>query len=305
MAYSNTKFQLTHLLQAAWKTMGQSQMWKVTGGSATTVINTAWAGIEEAVYEDNDDALINGTVVVAEDAGGAGADPEGRFGRITAYDAASSTITCDSLTGSVAVNDKVAIASPLLPLQDMIELANQALLSLGDFDLFDTSLSFAANQTEYTMPSVIRQKPLRVQVQTLDTANNNQWRNVNSWDVRPATAGQNWTLVLPQSTVGRLIAIKYRILHPKLTAYDSDILEVIHPELAKASLVAHAYQYINNKLGGSNEYLVSRENAAWQELEIARAKFPVEKEVGQVRGLPHWGKAKRYMPLTSDELEWR
>lgn len=283
--------------------MGQSQIWKVTGGSATTVVNLAWAGIEEAVYEDNDDALINGTVAVAFDAGGAGADPEGRLARITGYDAASSTITMDSVTGSVAANDKVAIASPLIPLEDMIELANNTLIYLGDFDLIDTSLAFAANQTEYTLPAAIRQKPLRVQVQTLDTVNNNRWVNVNSWDVRPATAGANWTLVLPQSLVGRVIAIKYRILHPKLTAYDSDILEVIHPELASACLVAHAFQYINNKMGGSNDYYIGRENAAWQELEIARAKFPIEKEVGQVRGLPHWGRSKKFVPLTSDEIE--
>lgn len=280
--------------------MGQSVKWKVTGGSATSVINTAWAGIEEALYEDNDDALINGTVVVAEDAGGLGASPEGRFGRITAYDAASSTLTIETVTDAIALNDKVIVASPLIPVEDMIELANLSLLYLGDFDLIDTSLSFSNNQTEYTMPAVIRQKPLGVQVQTQQSANNNLWKNISNFSVRPATAGANWTLIVPQGSIGYAMSIKYRILHPKLTAYDSDILEVIHPELAKASLVAHAYQWINNRLGGNNEYLVARENTAWQELEIARIKFPIEKEVGRVQGMPHWGQRSRYVPLTND-----
>lgn len=281
--------------------MGLSQKWKATGGSATTAINTAWAGIEEALFEDNDDGLINGTICVATDAGGAGASPEGKVSRISTYDAASSTITfSDTVTDAIATGDKILTVNPLIPLEDMIELANNAMMYLGDFDLIDTSLSFNDAQTEYTMPSVIRQKPLGVQVQTLQDANSNMWKNVNVFNVRPATAGQNWTLVLPQGSSGYTIAIKYRILHPKLTAYDSDILEVIHPDLAKACLVAHAYQWVNNKLGGNNEYLVARENTAWQELEIAKARFPIEKEVGQVQGMPHWGVRARYIPLTSD-----
>lgn len=303
MAYSAVKFQLTHLLQAVYKAMGQSQKWIATDGSTTEVENTQWAGIEEALYEDNDDALVNGTVIVAEDAGGLGAAPEGEFARISSYDSATSTLTIGALSQAIAAGDKFVVASPMLPLEDMIELANSALLYLGDFDLIDTTTTFASNQTEYTMPSTIRQKPLGIQVQTSSTVGNYQWRNVNSWDVRPATAGANWTLVLPQGSVGKIIGIKYRILHPKLTDYDSDILEVIHPELAKTTLMAHAYQWINNRLGGNNEYLVARENTAWQEVEISKARFPIEREVGRVRGLPHWGRRSAYVPLTSDAVE--
>ena len=115
MAYSPSKFLLTHLLQDAWKAMGQSRRWKITGGSATTVVNSAWAGIEDAVYEDNDFALVNGTVIVAKDLGGLGASPEGKMSRIATYDAALFTITlADTLTDALVSGDLVSIASLLV-----------------------------------------------------------------------------------------------------------------------------------------------------------------------------------------------
>ena len=301
MAYSPSKFLLTHLLQDAWKAMGQSRRWKVTGGSATTVVNSAWAGIEDAVYEDNDFALVNGTAIVAKDSGGLGASPEGRYSRISSYDAALFTLSLsDTLTDGVVSGDLVTIASPMIPLEDMIELANDSLRYLGDFDLIDTSVTIAGSQTEYTLPSVIRQRPLSVQIQTVQAVGNNQWEFVNNWDIRPATAGADWVLVVPPGSVGHVLSVKYRILHPEVASYDSPILETIHPDLAVACLTAHAFQWMNNKTGGTSDYWIQRENKAWQDLEIAKVRFPIEKEVGQVRGFPHWGNRARYVPLTSD-----
>lgn len=293
-------YRLTDLLQDVWNRLGQMRTWKVTGGSTTTVVNSAWTGIDEAIYEDNDPALVYGTVVAVRDAGGAGASPEGEFGAISLYDASSNTITMDALTAAIASGDKVGIASPQFPLEDMIRLANIALQKLGEIELPDTSLTVVANQTEYALPSTIRQKPLRVRKQHLQTTNNNLWEVVNNWDVIPATTGSNWTLVIPYLTQGYKLEILYRSVHPEINAWNDTILDTIHPELATCALITEAYQWYNNMLGGTNQYFLQRENKALQDLEAAKVTYPMRHAMEQVTGFPHWKPDTRYVPLTSD-----
>lgn len=301
MAYSSSKYQLTQLLQDAWFRMGQLKVWKATGGSATTVVNSAWAGVEEQIYEDDDAALIYGTVVVVDDT--VGAAPEGEMGRITDYDSSAQTITMDTLTASVAVGDRIGIASPLFPLQDMIEAVNVALQKLGDIDIPDTSIVIAAGQTEYSLPTAIRQVPLRVRYQTVQDSDNNQWYTLPNPDIRPATVGSNWTITLPQLPVGHTVEILYRAKHPKITSFDSNIIETVDPELALCAVLAEAYQWYNNQVGGSNAYMLQRENKAIQDLEAAKILYPLNHVVKTVTGMPHWTGRNRYIPLTSDLRE--
>lgn len=303
MTYSATKFQLTHLLQDAWFRMGQMKAWKATGGSTTTLINTAWAGVEEQIYEDDDPALIYGSVVVLDDSGGLGAAPEGEIARITDYDSSLQTITMDAITADIASGDRVGIASPLFPFQDMLEAANIALQKLGDIDIPDVSLVSAAAQTEYTLPAAIRQKPLRVRYQTIQDSANNQWRTLPDYGIIPATVGSNWKLVLPQLAPGYTIEVLYRGKHPKLTSYDSNIIETVDPELAVCALLAEAYQWYNNQVGGSNQYMLQRENKAIQDLEAAKILYPLNHFVQSIGGMPHWTDRNKYVPLTSDLSE--
>lgn len=288
MAYNKDGYQLTHLLQDAWQRMGQLRRWIVTGGSTTTVVNTDWAISEEPIFEDDDPSLIFGTAVVMSDAGGLGAAPEGEFGMITDYDSSSTTATIDALTSAIGAGDRVGIVSPLFPLEDMISLANIALRRIGDIDLVDTSLVTEGGQTEYTLPATIRQRPIRVRVQgNVDNADN-RWEEVQGWSVVPATAGSSWTLVLPEMVGGYAIEVLYRAEHPELTSFSSDIQEAIRPELALCALIAEAYQWYNNQVGGSNQYFLQRENKAIQDYEAARVMNPVRHIVEQIQGLPHW-----------------
>lgn len=300
MTYSASKYQLTHLLQDAWMRMGQLRRWNVTGGSQTTVINTDWAGVEEQTYEDDDPALIYGTVVVIKSTDGLA--PEGEMAMITDYDSSSQTITMDSLSAAVGVGDRVGTASPLLPLEDMIELANLALMRLGEIDLVDTSLSVVANQTEYSLPANINH-PVAVHVQGFDASGNNLWRPVQGWFILPATTDSQWTLIVPDHLSANMnLMIEYRAPHPTLTAYDSTILGTIKPELAVCALVAEAYQWYNNQVGGSSQYFLQRENKALQDLEAAKVLYPIRRRVEQVQGFVHWGRSGDYVPLTSDRL---
>lgn len=299
MAYNKDKYQLTHLLQDAWNRMGQFRVWTATGGSTTTLVNSTWVGIEDEVYEDDDPALIYGTVVVVRDAGLAGAAPEGEFGMITDYDSSTHTITMDAISAAIASGDKVGVASPILPLNDMMELANLALRKLGEIDVIDASLTTLAHKTEYTLPATIRQRPMSVKIPKLGQSGNNLWESIK-FDVIPAAPGSNWTLVIPEQAPGLSIQITYRSLHPELTSYAADIQETIHPELALCGLLVEAYQWYNNRIGGTNDYFLQRENKALQDYGQAKIDYPIRRLVDTVSGLPHWGASNDYVPLTSD-----
>lgn len=297
MTYSPTRYQLTHLLQDAWGRLGQLSTWAATGGSATTSINTAWAGVEDEVFEDDDAGLIYGSVVVTESTDNAA--PEGEIARITDYDSSSQTITHDTLSASVQSGDRIGIVSPLFPYEDMKRMADLAIRKLGKLDLIDSSIVVVAGQTEYTLP--IRSAPKAVKMRTNAASGDYKSEFIQPWSVKPATAGGFWTLVVPDLPSGYVLELLYEDFHPKLNVYDDDIAEIIVPELATAALVAEAYQWYNNRINGSNQYLLQRENKAIQDLEQAKAMYPVRKIQRQVQGFPHWGTRSDFVPLTSDE----
>jgi hypothetical protein len=179
----------------------------------------------------------------------------------------------------------------------MIEAANIGIARLGEVEVPDTSLSVQSGVTEYTLPSTIRQRPLQVNSRTSSTED---WKPVQGWGVIPATAGSDWTLVIPPFSNGTSLQVIYRAAHPRLTSYSSDVFDSIHPELALCATVAEALQWYNNQVGGSNQYFMQRENKALQDLESAMIKYPIPGVIEQWQGMPHWGKRGDYVPGTSD-----
>jgi len=292
-------YKLSNLLQDSWYRMGQVRRWKATGGSATSFINTLWAGVEEPFYEDDDPALIYGTAVVMKTDNELA--PQGEWGMITDYDSSTQTLTIDSLTAAIQSGDLVGIVSPLFPVEDMIKLANIALQRLGEVEFPDLTLTTVAGKTEYSLPLSISKKPVRVRIQTNSLTGNFHYKIVPSVDTVPNTMDNTWTLVIPESVSANFkLEVIYRSPHPEASAFDSTILDVIHPELAICSLVAEAYQWYNNQTGGSNQYFLQRENKSLQDLEAAMVKHPIEHTIEQVNGFVHWRKDSRYVPLTSD-----
>lgn len=297
MAYDRTKYQLTQLLQDAWYKMGQIKKWTLTGGSATTSINSVWAGVEEQIFEDDDPALIYGTVVCIESTDHL--SPEGEYGMVTDYDSSTNTLTHGALSAVLQSGDKIGIASPLFPVDDMIELANIALQKLGEIDVPDY-VNTTAGAVSYTLPSTIRSYPILVRYLSPNALI--RPRVVSGWSVSPMSPGTSLVIVVPggfDESGGRL-EVFYKSLHPKVTSFDSTISEFISPELALSALVAEAYEWYNNQLGGSNQYFLQRENKALQDLEAALVKSPIHRLTGQVSGMPHWGGSTQYVPLTND-----
>jgi len=289
MSYSATDFQLTHLLQKAYRRLKTAKTSTATGGSTTTIVDTK---LVDYLGDSNEDDVLNGgTVIIVRDAGGAGAAPEGEFNRISDYDDAGTITTAAwSGTSQVASGDTYMYISPDFPLLDMIEIVNDALVYLGRIPKVYSSLTTAASQTEYTLPVALKGvlfSDIEIQGSTTDS-DDSGYVPVEGWKITPALPGVAGILTIPQLDSGYILRIGYPGLHPRVSVYSDYISEYIHPELAAACVVAHAVQWYNRQRGGANEFWKQTEDRAWRELDIAKSTYPIKLPIARVPGFPHW-----------------
>jgi hypothetical protein len=292
MAYSATALQLTHVLQTLFRRLG-GKITLATGGSTTTAIDTK---LEAELEGGNVDDLYNGgTLIIIEDAGGAFAAPEGEASRIIDYDAATTTITVSpALTAAVASGDRILIAPPDFPLYDMIEVVNDGLKDLGELYKYDTSITTAANQTEYTLPLAVKGgKITNVEIQgTTTDANDNRWQPIPNWKEGFANAGSTGTFRIKQYPTGYNIRIEYKKVHPRVSAYADYIDEFFHPKLVEKAVLLHALMWRNSSdamAGGKDPEKAAFEQQLWTEYERARAQFHPEIPPKQIQPFPAWG----------------
>lgn len=286
MAYSATSFQLTHLLQRAYRRLKVAKTSIATGGSTTTIVDTK---LLDYLAESNEDDILNGgSVIVVRDAGGSGAAPEGVFERITDYDD-SGTVTFAAVSAAIAAGDTYMYITRDFPIYDMLEVVNDSLVFLGKIPRVDTSLTTANNQTEYTLPVGLKGgKIIRVEVQgTTTDANDNQYTQVVNWRIVDSDPGSSATLVIPQLQSGYTLRLTYYGYHPRINSYDDYISEYIHPELAVSSVVAHALEWYNSQRSGADDYWKQREDRAWNQLDIAKSTYPIRLPVKQIQGFVH------------------
>lgn len=292
MAYSATQLQLTHVLQQLLRRLG-GKVTTATGGSTTTFIDTK---LEAELEGGNEDDIFNGgTVLVVEDAGGVFAAPEGEFSRITDYVASTQTGTFSpAITAAIASGDKIIIAPPDFPLFDMIEVVNDALKDLTELPRFDTSITTTSNQTEYTLPIVVKGgRILNVEVQGITTdSNDNRWQPIPRWKEYFANAGSTGTFRLPQYPQGYTVRITYMKHHARVKAFDDYIDEHLHPHLVHSAVFAFAMQWRNdndNIIGGADQAKVSLEQKAWTQYDRAKIEHRVEVPPKSFSQAPSWG----------------
>jgi hypothetical protein len=306
MAYDQNAFQLTHLLQRAYRRLKVARTSTATGGSATTIVDTKLP--EYLADSHENDILNNGSVIIIADAGGAGASPEGKFSRISDYAATSAdgTITISTVTDAVASGDTYMYISPDFPLLDMIEVVNDALVSLGRIPKVYSSITTVANQTEYALPVLLKGVRLSdIELQGILTdSDDNRYTSISGWKITPANPGSTGLITIPQFAAGYILRIGYPGLHPRVSAYSDYISEYIHPELATACVTAYALQWYNSMRGGADDYWKQREDRAWNQLDIAKANYPILRPAGRVQGFPHWessGVGFRSQYVTNEE----
>lgn len=301
MTYNATGFQLTHVLQQLYRSLG-AKVTTATGGSTTTTIDTK---LSAELEDGNEDDIYNGgTVIVIQDAGGANAAPEGEFARISDYEALSTTLTHDTLTAAVESGDRVIIAPVDYPLQDVIEVVNDALKYLGVIPVPDTSITSASEVN--TLPIAAKGRDF-IDVEFLPTGEV-AYRSVRNWDVVPSAPGSTAQLILPPEYKGFPIRITYVGFHPKVKAFDDNISEYYHPTLVHQSVFAHVVQWRNNAnstSGGADPAMLSLEQKAWSQLDRAMMLYPVDLPKRRSQGMPHWDDYLDEDMLGNRRYRWR
>lgn len=264
-------FTLSDLLQAAYTELGQLQAASATGGTAESLSDSRLAGIGH-----DDDWKDGALFIIAAD----GAAPEGEYVLISAYDASEGEFSlAEALTAAPTAGDLYGLVSGYYPLHTMIELANAGLRALGDIPLVDsTTLDTAAGQTEYaTALAWQRRPPVMIDYQGRTGGGNaSQWVRVHDWEYVPAAAGENGMVVFQHELPAvRDLRVWYVDAHPRLSAYDDVVAEVIAPELAVAAGVERALRWQNSRLGGGDNFLLQRWNDAKVELERVKSEHPI------------------------------
>jgi len=260
---------LTNLLQGALIELGQLNISTVTSGTTIALVDTKQTG------QHSDDDWKNGSLFVIR--AGTTVATAGQYSLCTGYTDSTGSFTTTWTTAPAAA-DTYGYASDYFPLFQMIELANQALASLGKIALVDVSLTTAANQTEYELPVACKgSRPLSVSIQgQTGDANDNRYVPVYGWEYIPAAPGTAGNLVFDSQPIsGRTIKIVYSGVHPDLTIYTSTISETIAPELAMWALVNRALKWQNSRSGGEEPGLIQQLNDARSEFEAAKVQFPI------------------------------
>jgi hypothetical protein len=267
---------LSKVMQRAWRETGFSVDITATGGSATTIVdaNTQYT---------SDNALVGGTAIVVRDAGGAGASPEGRFGRISAFVANTKTFTIDTVTDAIAAGDSIMLATPRIRLAQMIQSVNDALTNLGTISLVDTSISLTAGQYAYDLPVGLKIKELK-DILIFDGVMYQPIKGLV--DYFPAVPGTAGTLQFSQIPFTNTLKIVYEGVHPTLSAYNDKVEESIQEELVATAVIEKVLTWYISKRGDSalGTFAIQRWNDAKQTLQMQKAEKPVER----AKSAPKW-----------------
>ncbi len=271
MAYTTGRYHLTNLLQDMYERLGQVTTYLAASGTTTTAVNTA-TGIT--------DTNLSGSLFILETTDNAA--PEGEFQRLSGFATGSGTFTVDTaFSAAVGTGDFVRYATPLYPLDSVIQLANSGLRGLGPLVKVDTTtLDTASDKTEYAAAVEWKYQPFRVDIQThTDDANDNRWYLVKGWNYVPAAGGSTGLIIFDhQLTAVRDLRIWYREPHARVNNYDDKIHEAIHPELATAACVERALRWLNGRTGYVEPGFVQAWNESKQELQNAKELYPIFQE---------------------------
>lgn len=262
-----------------WIRVGTDVEFTATGGGATTTINTGFANEEESPEEET---FKNHYLFVTQDAAGAGASPEGRFAKVSAYAVTTHTLTHATVTDAVAVGDKFQVASQsIFPISAMIKAVNGGLAELGTFTFVDRSLTTVSAQTEYSLPAgVLEVLDVRIQGTTSDS-NDNQYYPIGGWKIvyPTTTLSTEPLLYIPEMAAGYTIEIEYNGYHPTLSLYSDIVYKFVKKELVVAAAMVKLLKGFINEGGGQTDQ-------HWRNMyaEALRLRDTMKMEIPSLRG---------------------
>ena len=286
MAYSSTAFQATNLWQGVYDKLKQTKGLTATGGSTTTIVDTALS----TSYQDDD--LVGFTAFVTYDAGGAGAAPEGEAKRVSDYVASTFTLTTAAFTVAVAAGDEITLArGSLFPFADLKRLCNNALRALGEVVNVDTSLTVAASQTEYDVPSGVDYRSIKdVQYQhNTGDSDDNDYVSIPFKVIPDSDLGEaDATIEIAQFDSGGALRIISTGPHVPLRDYDDPISIDIHPELAISACALACARWKADAMTPDFMQVMD------QDYLYALRVHPIRKYPRQIHGMPHFSHGSGY-----------
>jgi hypothetical protein len=268
---------LSQVLQKGLADLGRTDTFTASNGSATTIDRD---DLDALTAQPLDNYAIGFSLFVNKTTDGLA--PQGEFGLVNAYESGNHRYTLkDDLSAVAEAGDEIIIADSLFPLREMIQRANRGLEKLEEILATDTSLTTAANQTEYTLPAKIVRRPYLIEIQTrINDADDNQYVPISDWDVQPSTPGSDGMLIFNnQPEADRKLKIWYGGVHPTLTTYSSQVSETVWPSVSVAVFVEAALEWFVGRISGSrsNVFWVQRWNDAKRNAAIELSKHPVPK----------------------------
>jgi|10_taG_2_1085330.scaffolds.fasta_scaffold00110_37 hypothetical protein len=262
MAY--TLFEATYRIA---KRLGQLSEGKATGGTTTTLIDTARR-------DEIDDAWNDGTVWIIRDSAGAGAAPQGEWSEITDFAQSTNTVTLlETLTAAIAAGDRYAIAKKRYDLQELIEKANDTLGSLAIPSTDITSLTISSSTSEYDIPAAARRELKAVYVANRSNVNDSLWEAVPNWK----QTGPTRLFVPKDYPSGRRIRLDYMAPHSALTEPTDTIDEQVHIDIVVWGAVAAALFERVQRRGTRDKSLLPQSQAARSAFARAKVDFPIRK----------------------------
>ena len=265
---------LSQIITGAFTDTGQMTIVTATGGSATTIVDTA-------TRYTTDDALVGGTAIVLSTTDGL--TPQGRFARISDFVASTKTFTIDTVTDAVGAGDIIGLCRPTIPLLTMKQAVNDALKDhVGTISKVDVSLTSESGDATYTLPAGMFIKILLdVQIEPGGRGDTKlfglgQYISIlGQVEILPTVTGSQ--MISHGLFAGKEIKIIYEGVHPSVSLYSDYIHESISEALIKAGTVEKALTWLVSKRGDSalGTFLLQKLNDARQTISNMKIEHPV------------------------------
>lgn len=240
---SKTLFDLTYELA---QNLGVLTEGKATGGSTTTIADT----VERTEANDFWNA---GSAWITYDAGGAGAAPQGEFSVITDFANTGGVVTLrETLSAAVAANNRYAVAGQRYPLQLLIQMINAVLRTIPIQKDDITTITIAADQTEYSLPADVWDLK-EVWLQTNDDTDDTQPTKLYDWRVhKSATGTANKLLLGRQFSTGDILKLTYLADHQTLRIATDKLDDSINSNLVVYNAAVRCLLWYKAKVGDSD-----------------------------------------------------
>lgn len=278
---------LSDIMRGAFTDTGQMTVVTATGGSATTIVDTA-------TRYTTDDALVGGTAFVIKTTDGL--TPQGKFARISDFVASTKTFTIDTVTDAIGAGDIIGLVRPTIPLLTMKQAVNDALKDhIGTISRVDVSLTSSSGYATYTLPAGVWIKRI-IDVQLEPGGILAVPDPITVFSALPYISIVDRVEILPTATgvqmistdlpAGQIIKLIYEGTHPALDLYSDTVHETVPEALLKAGAVDKALTWLVAKRGDSalGTFLLQKLNDARQTIANAKQENPVNR----IKPAPRW-----------------